>query len=66
MLQRQIPDWEGLELGIACFDAPLIFMVQLGETGGHFATSRAWSRNDYKWFGGFNIVVFSVAFIADD
>ena len=39
MLERQIPDRECLELGVACLDAPLVFMVKLGQAGCHLAAA---------------------------
>ena len=37
MLQRQVPDREGLKLGIAGLDAPFVLMIKLGKAGGHLA-----------------------------
>ena len=37
MLQRQIPDGEGLILGVAGLDAPAVLLVELAQAGGHFA-----------------------------
>ena len=31
VLQRDIPDWESLELGIACADSSLVFMIKAGK-----------------------------------
>ena len=66
MLQWNIPDREGLKLRIACMDAPLVFVVQLGQTGGHFSTS--WSRcsDDNQRTGSLDIIIFSITFITDD
>jgi len=66
MLQRDIPDWESLEFGVACADASLIFMIKLGKTGGHFSASRSWCCDHNEGAGGFDIVVLSVSFIAYD
>ena len=37
MGQRQIPNGEGLVLGVAGGDATLVLMIELGEAGGHLA-----------------------------
>ena len=44
VLERQVPDGEGLEFGIACGDAALVLMVELAEAGRHLARSRGRAR----------------------
>ena len=63
MLQRDIPDWEGFEFGIACADPSLVFMVKLRKAGSHFSASRARCSNDYQWPGGLNIIILSVTLV---
>ena len=41
-------------------------MIQLGETGSHFAASGSGSSNDYQRTGCFNIIIFTVTLIAYD
>ena len=41
MLERQIPDGEGLELGVSSLHSALIFVVELGEAGGHLTAAGA-------------------------
>ena len=66
MLQRQVPDREGLKLGITCGDAPLVVMIELGEAGGHLAAAGAGGRHHHQGMTGLNIVVFPQALVADD
>ena len=41
-------------------------MVKLGKAGSHFSASRAGSSDDDQWLCSFDILIFSVAFIADN
>ena len=66
MLQGQVPDGEGLVLGVARPDTPLIFMVKLAQAGGHFAAAGAGSRDHHNGAGGLDIVVFPQALIGDN
>ena len=66
MLQGQVPDGEGLKLGVAGGDAPLVVVVQLAETGGHFAAAGAGGRHHHQGTAGLDIVVFAQALVADD
>ena len=66
MLQRDIPDWEGLEFCIACMDPSFVLVVELGQTGGHFSASGTGCCDNHKGSGGFNVLVFAVAFITHD
>ena len=63
VFQRQGPDGEGLELGIAGIDTFLVFMVELGAGSGEFARAGARSRNDNKGTGGFDIRIGTVALV---
>ena len=66
MLQGQVPDGEGLKLGIAGIDAPLVIVIQLTQAGSHFAAARAGSRYYDQGMAGLNVVIFAQALIADD
>jgi hypothetical protein len=59
VLQRQVPDGEGLELGVARRDAALVLMVELAEAGGHFAAAGAGRRHHHQGVGGLDILVFA-------
>ena len=63
MLQRQIPHREGLELGITRLYAALVLLVELAETDGHLAASRARGSNDDEGSGCLDIVVFSESLV---
>ena len=66
VLERQVPDREGLELGVAGHDAPLMLMVELGETGGHLSAAGTGRSKHHKGTGGLNIVVAAKSLITDD
>lgn len=57
VLEGQIPDGEGLILGVTGLDAPLVFMVELGETGSHLAAAGTGSGDDHHAAGGLNVFV---------
>ena len=48
MLERQIPDGEGLELGVSSLHSALIFVVELGEAGGHLTAARPRSGDHHQ------------------
>ena len=66
MVERQVPDREGLELGVAGLDAALVVVVELGEAGGHLAAAGAGSGDNDQLAGGLDVFVSAEAFIADD
>ncbi len=66
VLERDVPDREGLELGVARLDAPQVVMVELGQAGGHFPAARTGSRDDYERARCLYIVVFPITVFADD
>jgi len=66
VLQRQVPDGEGLILGVARPDAPLVLVIQLAQAGGHFAAAGAGGRHHHDGAGGFDIVVFAQAVVGHD
>ena len=66
MLQRQVPDGEGLIFGVACANAPLIFVVKLAEAGGHFAAAGAGRRDHHDGAAGLDVVIFAQALVGHD
>ena len=66
MLQRQVPDGEGLELGIARVHAPLVLVVELAQAGGHLAAAGAGGGDHHQAALGFDIVVLAEALVRDD
>ena len=41
-------------------------MVKLGQAGSHLTASGAWGRDDHQRSGGFDIVIFPIAVVADN
>ena len=66
MLQRQVPDGEGLELRVAGTDAPLVLVVELRQTGCHLAATRSGSGDDDERTRGLHIVVLAESLVAGD
>ena len=66
VLEREVPDGEGLELRVAGADAALVLMVELAEAGGHFAAAGAWGGDDHEAAGSFYVVVAAEAVVGDD
>ena len=66
VVQRQVPDREGLELRVARGDAPLVVVVDLGQAGGHLAAARAGGGDDHQVPPGLNVLVAPVALRRDD
>ena len=66
VLEGQVPDGEGLELGVARLDAPLVLMVELGQAGGHLTAAGAGGCDDDEGALGLDVVVLAVALVADD
>ena len=66
MLQRKVPDREGLELGIAGLDAALVLLIQLAEADGHLAAAGAGGSDDDERAGGLDIVVLAEALLGVD
>ena len=66
MLQRNVPDREGLKLCITGLDAAFVLVIELRQAGRHLAASRSGSGDDHQRFAGFDIVILPVAVIADD
>ena len=66
MLERQVPDREGLKLGIACLDAVLVLVIELRETDRHLARARTRRGYHDQTARGFDIIISAVALVADD
>ena len=66
MLQRQVPDRESLEFGVAGLDAALKLVIHLRQAGCHFAGIGAGAGHDHDRLFGFDIGVCAVALAADD
>ena len=66
VLERQVPDGEGLELGVARGEAAPVFVVELGQAGGQLAAARARPGDDDERVLGLDVVVGPVALVADD
>ena len=66
VLEGQVPDREGLKLGIAGLNAPLVLMVELAEAGGHLAAAGAGGRDHHQGTAGLNVFVAAEALLRDD
>ena len=66
MAQGQVPDGEGLELGVSGLDAPLVLMIELGQAGGHLAAAGTGGRDDDQVAAGLYIVIASKSLVAED
>ena len=66
VLQRQVPDGERLELGVAGLGAALVLVVELREAGRHLARAGAGRGHDHQRTAGLDELVFAVALVADD
>ena len=66
VLQRQIPDREGLIFCIAGVYTAFVLMVKLGKAGCHLSASRSRCGNDNERAGCLDVLVLSVSLIAHD
>ena len=66
VLQGEVPDGEGLELGVARRHPPAVVVIELAEAGGHLAAAGAGCGDHHQRAGGLDIVVLAVPLIADD
>ena len=66
VLEGQVPDGEGLELGVARRQAPAVLVVELGQAGGQLAAARPRPGDDDQRMLGLDVVVGAVAVVADD
>ena len=64
--ERQIPNGEGLVLGVAGADPALVLVVELGEAGGHLARAGAGRGHHHKWPLGLDVVVLAEALVGHD
>ena len=66
MLERQVPDRESLELGVAGLHAAQVFVIELREADGHFAATRPRRSHDDERARGLDILVAAVALLRND
>ena len=66
VLEGNVPDGEGLELGVTGLHAALVLVVQLGKAGRHFAAAGAGGRDDHQRALSLDVIVLAVALVADD
>ena len=66
MLERQVPDRESLELGVAGLHAAQVFVIELREADGHFAAARPRRSHDDERARGLDILVAAVALLRND
>ena len=66
MLEREVPDGEGLVFRVARVNAALVLLVELAQAGRHFAGAGARRGHDDNGAGGFDVIVFAVAVVRDD
>ena len=66
MLERDVPNRECFELGIASLDTTLVFMINLGKADRHFSTSRTRRSHHHKFTRGFNELILSITVVAHD
>ena len=64
MLERNVPNREGLELGIPRLDSTLVFVVNLRKAHSHLSTSRARCGHHHEFAGGFNKFILAVTIVA--
>jgi len=66
VLQRQVPDGEGLELGVTRSLSRLVVVVELGQAGGQLAAARTGAGDHHQWLFGLDLFVGPVPLVADD
>ena len=66
VLERQVPDREGLKLRVARGDPAPVLVIELAEAGGHLPAAGAGGRHDHETACGFDILVPSEALFRDD
>ena len=64
--EGEVPDGEGLELGVAGLDPALVLLVQLAQAHGHLAAAGAGGRDDDQGLRGLHIVVPAESFVGVD
>ena len=63
VIQRNVPDREGLPLRVPRLDPALVVVVQLRQAGRHLARTRAGSRHDDEVAAGLHVLVGAVALV---
>ena len=63
MLQRKAPHREGLKLGIAGVNTPLVLAIELAQTNRHLSAARTGSGHNHQRAGGLHIVVLAKALV---
>ena len=66
MFQRQIPYRECFELRISRFNSPLVFVIELSETGCEFSAVWSGCVHDDERTRRFDIRIFSVSFVGNN
>ena len=66
MVQREVPDGEGLELGVSGLPAEPVLVVELGQTHGHLTAAGAGGGDDHQRLGGLHELVPAVPLVGDD
>ena len=66
VVQGQVPDGEGLELGVAAGAPAGVVVVHLRQAGGHLAAARPRGGDDDEVPGGLDVLVAPVALRRDD
>src|SRR5699024_10637423 len=51
---------------VSCTDSALVLVIELGKAGRHLSASRSRSSHDDKRSGSLDVVILTVAFVADD
>jgi len=64
VFQRDVPDREGLEFGVSAPYAAPVFMVYLGQAGGHLAAAGARAGHDHQGAFRFYVLVGAVSLVA--
>ena len=66
VIERNIPDREGLPLRVPRLDPALVVVVQLRQAGRHLAGARAGSRHDHEVAASLHVLVGAVSLVRDD
>ena len=60
MPEGQVPDGEGLILGVSRLDPPLVLVIELAQAHGHLAAARAGGGDHHQGAGGLHKFVLSI------
>ena len=66
VIQRNVPDREGLPLRVPRLDPALVVVVQLRQAGRHLAGARSRSRHNDEVAAGLHVLVGAVALVRDN